>query len=60
MSKPYHTSRSSFNWQSDLSDERKDQIIAWVKSLSEDEQQMLQEIIDDVEQETYDSQNPDL
>lgn len=57
---PYHTHRSSFNWQSSLSDERKDEIISWVAHLIKDEQKMLEEIIDDAEDSTADSLNSDL
>ena len=57
---PYHTHQSSFNWQSHLSSERKDEIVAWVDGLNENEQAMLEEIIEDVETDTADSLNPDL
>ena len=55
-----HTHRSSFNWQSTLSDERKDEIIAWQASLDANQRKMLQETIEDVEADTADSLNPDL
>lgn len=60
MTEPYHTNRSSFSWRSPLTDERKDEIIAWVATFDENQKQMLQEIIDDVEAETYDANDPDL
>lgn len=47
-----YTSRASFFWDSDLTDERKDEIIEWAMSLSENEQEYLSDIIRDVRDET--------
>ena len=56
----HHTHHSSFFWDSDLSDERKDQIITWVASLSENEASLLKDAIKDVIAETqYDSDEAD-
>jgi len=49
----YHTSRSSFYWKSNLTDKRKDEIIAWVKTLNKEEASMLNDIIEDVKDEEY-------
>lgn len=38
----HHTHPSSFNWQSDLSDERKNEIILWVASLDGNQQKCWQ------------------
>ena len=51
MAFPEHTHRSSFFWDSKLSDERKDEIIAWVASLGNAEVQMLNDITQDVRED---------
>lgn len=55
-----YTNLSSFNWQSDLTDERKFEIIEWIKNLTDNEKGMLKDIIKDCIQEERDSNNPDL
>ena len=60
MAKPYHTDRSSFNWQSNLSDKRKDEIIKWEASLTTNQVKMLDQIVTDIEADTYDSSDTDL
>ena len=46
-----HTSRGAFYWNSDLSNERKDEIISWVTGLDEMQTSMLADIIRDVQEE---------
>jgi cell division FtsZ-interacting protein ZapD len=43
---------SSFFWDSRLSDARKAQIVAWVKSLKPAEQSMLEDIVRDTQYST--------
>ncbi len=52
MAIPEHEHRSSFFWDSKLPDSRKDEIIAWVKSLSNAEVQYLNDITQDVREAT--------
>ncbi len=42
-----HTHRSSFYWDSRLGNERKDELIAWVASLSEEDARNLGDLIED-------------
>lgn len=46
-----YNSKSSFYWQSDLTDERKEAIIKWVKSLGKEEKEYLDNIISDTWEE---------
>ena len=48
MAYKQHTTRQSFHWQSDLSDERRDELIVWVKSLNDKEAAMLTDLLTDV------------
>ncbi len=41
----FHT--SSFFWDTHLSEQRRQQIVNWANKLSEDEQLMLQDMLDD-------------
>jgi hypothetical protein len=41
------TYTSWFYWDSNLSEDRKTQIVKWVNGLNEEEQSMLRDIIDD-------------
>ena len=43
-----HTAPSSFHWNSRLSDQRKQELIDWVASLSDDEAGMLEDLLQDV------------
>lgn len=47
MASRQHTFRSSFFWNSKLSDERKDEIIAWVASLSDEDADKLEDLLQD-------------
>lgn len=42
-----YTHKSSFFWDSDLTDERKGELIKWVKSLDKDKAKMLEDLLDD-------------
>lgn len=48
-----HTHRSSFFWNSSLSDERKDEIIAWLQTLDDNQKQMIEELLQDARDEEY-------
>lgn len=50
-----HTHRSSFCWRSELSDEKKDAIIKWVKSLSDEDAEKLEYLLDDVRLDEQDN-----
>ena len=47
MASRQHTFRSSFFWNSKRSDERKDEIIAWVASLSDEDADKLEDLLQD-------------
>ena len=50
-----YTSFDSFYWATNLSDERKQQILDWVAAMSDDEAGLLSDLIWDVrEQQDYD------
>jgi len=44
-----YTGRDSFFWNSNLSDERKDQILAWVRALRDEEVDCLNDLLKDVQ-----------
>ena len=43
-----HIFRSSFHWDTHLTDKRKDEIIKWVRGLKDKQVSMLNDITDDV------------
>ncbi len=49
-----HTHRHAFFWGSGLSDEMKDQLIAWVKGLAEEDAEMLNLLLEDVREAEQD------
>lgn len=46
------THESSFFWRSELTSKRKQEIINWVNSLSEHDQDLLQDLLQDIQDET--------
>lgn len=48
MTSRQHTHRSAFFWDSKLTDERKDELIAWVKSQSDEDADKLEDLLHDV------------
>lgn len=46
-----YTHRSSFYWNSKLLDDRKDEIIKWVKALSDDDAELLEDLLQDTRDE---------
>ena len=46
-----HTAPSSFFWDSDLSEERKQQIIEWIENMNDEQRSMLNDLLDDVRAE---------
>ena len=54
MTSRQHTFRSSFFWDSKLTEVRKDELIAWVESLSDEDADKLEDLLRDVrEDEQY-------
>lgn len=54
MASREHTHRSSFFWDSKLTEKRKDELIAWIKSLSDEDADKLEDLLRDVrEDEQY-------
>ncbi len=51
MASREHIFRSSFYWDSNLTTERKDEIIAWVKSLSNNNADKLKDLLCDVRED---------
>lgn len=49
------THLSSFHWDSSLSDERKEQIIEWCKSLPSEQRQLLEDLLDNQHRTSYEN-----
>lgn len=47
-----HTFHSDFYWNSKLSNDRKNEIIEWVKELSDDKAALLEDLIEDLIEDT--------
>ena len=55
-----HTNPSAFHWNSMLSQERKEEICAWVRQLSEEDARALEDLLDDVKEAAiFDCENHD-
>ena len=46
-----YTHKSSFFWDSHLTEKRKEELIVWVKSLDDEKAQMLEDLLDDTREE---------